>query len=67
MVDVKKASRMTRLFFYSIYGSSLEFTPDLIRGEDDEGKREDDPGSSPGQVQGKGADDEGPVIYGAQE
>ena len=29
--------------------------------------REDDPGSSPGQAQGKGADDEGPVIYGAQD
>ena len=39
----------------------------LIRGEDDEGKREDAPGSSPGLAQGKGADDEGPVIYGAQE
>ena len=35
--------------------------------EDDEGKREDDPGSSPGLAQGKGADDEGPVIYGAQD
>ena len=39
----------------------------LIRGEDDEGKREDAPGSSPGLAQGKGADDEGPVIYGAQD